>query len=139
MNSRRNFFKQFVGQFLVMKDEVTGKQNIPLNKLHELPDNIVKKIVPVFFEDTNWLKQNGAIVFPDLNKQLDLQPIDEFIFQQFQRKFSIKKTTTLLMQHHQLSQEESYSKVSQLFFKLGRCRVCHPQEDLNISELISNA
>lgn len=138
MNSRRNFFRQFVGQFLVMKDEVTGKQNIPLNKLHELPDAVTEKIIPVFFKDTTWELTSKAIILPDINKQLDLEPIDIYIFKNFQRQFSIKKITAMVMQHYELNYEEAFNIVSDLFFKLARCRICHPQESLDIAELLSN-
>ena len=54
MNTRRGFFKQLAGQIGVFKDEFKGVECIPLSRIKELPDKIVRAIEPVFFPDEIW-------------------------------------------------------------------------------------
>jgi len=55
MATRREFFKQFFGQIGVLRDDIRGVENIPLNRLKELPKYIVEQIKPVFFPDVDWI------------------------------------------------------------------------------------
>jgi hypothetical protein len=38
VNKRSDYFKQFVGQIGILRDNIRGIENIPLNRLKELTD-----------------------------------------------------------------------------------------------------
>ncbi|MDA3894333.1 MAG: hypothetical protein PF517_21945 [Salinivirgaceae bacterium] len=138
MHNRRDFFRQFIGQFLILNDEVKGKQNIPLNRLHELPNNIVERIVPVFFTNEDWHKEGNCIRFQKQQKELKLNAIEAAIFELFNKPFSIKKMAAIITQRHNMPYNKAFEMVSSLFFNLAKLRVCHPNESLDIAKLLSS-
>ena len=62
MSARRDFFKQFIGQVGVVRDEIRGVAKIPLNRLIELPEDIIEQIEPVFFPEESWHLTDGILV-----------------------------------------------------------------------------
>jgi hypothetical protein len=142
MTSRRDFFKQFIAQSLLIRDEIRGHENIPLKRLKELPDNIIEGIIPVFFLDTKW-ELNGKVicVFNMKNKisnQIDLTEIEDNALACFKRGLSLKQTAIEINEKLNISLEIVYKSVTSFFFVLANLQICHPREVYKIDEIISS-
>lgn len=139
MNSRRDFFRLFVGQIGVIRDEIRGIQHIPLNRLHELPDHTIEEIRPVFFPEEEWRLENNLFIIPEskFNKyrRIELNNIEIKALGYFQEGKSLKQTASLIKNEEELPFEAIYGSVKSLFFKLASWRICHPRESIDIDEI----
>ena len=139
MTSRRSFFKDFLGQVGVLRDEMRGVENIPLNRLNELPENIVDEIVPVFFPDEEWEKRDNVIyILKEKNKernQIHLSPTEEIAFDFLMQGLMLKQISLNIESQSELSYDEAYQVVTSLFFSLSSRRICHPKEVYDIDAL----
>jgi len=139
MNTRRNFFKQLVGQIVVISDELHGIEHVPLNRLKELPDHVIKKIEPVFFPEENW-KLHDRILFSTESKltksfSIELNEIERQAFGYFNHRLQLEEIAFELTKSAELPFHDVYQIVTALFFKLASLRVCHPREVYSIDEL----
>lgn len=139
MKSRRSFFKDFLGQVGVLHDEIRGVENIPLNRLIELPNDIVDEIVPVFFPDQEWEKRENVIYLTkEKNKeqnQIQLSQAEELAFDFLLKGLMLKKISLKIESQLGLPYDEAYQIVTSLFFSLSSKRICHPREVYDIEAL----
>jgi hypothetical protein len=139
MHSRRDFFRQFIGQLGVLRDEIRGVQHIPLNRLHELPEKMIEQIEPVFFPEENWHLDNNLFIIPEsrFNKYLcvELNETELKAFEYFQQGKSLQQTALLIRNEADLPYHNIYSTVTSLFFRLASWRICHPRESFNMDEI----
>jgi len=143
MNTRRNFFKQLAGQIGVLNDEFHGVECIPLSRLKELPDKIIRGIEPVFFPDEVWEIRNHTLYTTYttndmLVKSSDLSSIELQSIEYFKRGFSLEKTASKIRESSELSFDEIYKIVSLLFFKLASLHICHPRKIYHIDEILKS-
>ena len=142
MKSRRSFFKDFLGQVGVIHDEMRGVENIPLNRLNELPENIVDEIVPVFFPDEEWEKRENVVyILKEKNKeqnQIQLSAAEEIAFDLFKQGLMLKQISQKIESQLDLPYDEAYQVVTSLFFSLSSMRICHPREVYDIEALSRN-
>lgn len=140
MNTRRNFFKQLAGQIGVLNDEFHGVECIPLSRLKELPDKIIRGIEPVFFPDEVWEIRNHTLYTTNgkLVRSLDLSSIELQSVEYFTRKFSLEKTASKIKESSELSLDEIYKIVSLLFFKLASLHICHPRKIYHIDKILKS-
>ena len=67
MKSRRSFFRDFIGHAGTLIDEARGVNMIPLNRLKELPREIIEQIEPVFFPGIQFKLEENQISFLNFN------------------------------------------------------------------------
>ena len=140
MKSRRSFFRNFIGHAGTLIDEARGVEMIPLNRLKELPPEIIEQIEPVFFpgiqfkleEDTLFIHEtsNGR----SLNIKLNVNEIKAFNY--FNRQVSLKNIAIIIGSSTDQNTEEVFSTVASLFFRLASLRICHPKKIYRIDELV---
>jgi hypothetical protein len=143
MKSRRDFFRQFVGQMGVLRDDFRGVECIPLNRLNELPDNIIKQIRPVFFPEENWELKDMVIYCHKKNRAEDIRfELDATEFKAllcFKKNLTLEQTAFDIRNNSELSYEKIYQTVTSLFFRLASLSVCHPRDPYPINEILNPA
>ena len=118
-----------------------GNKHIPLNRLSELPQDIVEEIEPVFFNEERWkleadylyiwnYKQNEYAKYIQFDKE------QHFIFQSFMQKITLKEISKSIENKFGIDYNNAFNRVSALFFKLASVRLCHPLQMYDIDELI---
>lgn len=121
-------------------EAIKNSYKIPLNRLHELPDNIIAQIVPVFFPQHEWKLKEHTIMIYDVDDKLSARLIlndSEFvIFRYFGKDLALKVIAEQIAAECNIAFHESYNKVTSLFFKLASMRVCHPREVYAFNKLI---
>ena len=138
MYSRRDFFRQFTGHKDVLSNDTREVKKIQLNRLKELPDNIIDEIEPIFFPETEWKKSGNSILLTDKNwdqKKIELTPEEEMAFVLFTRNIRLKEVTIQLEDNFKISFKESRQICTSLFFRLAMFRICHPKEVYDINKL----
>jgi hypothetical protein len=140
MNTRRDFFKQFIGQVGVIRDEIHGVLKIPLNRLKELPEDIIEQIEPVFFPNESWQLKDGILYIPESKFAksicIELNNIECTALGCFQNGKKLKQTATEIKKDTDLPFDEIYQMVTSLFFKLASLHLCHPREVNQIEEIL---
>jgi hypothetical protein len=139
MASRRDFFKQFIGQVGVFRDEIKGVEKIPLNRLNELPQHIIEDIKPVLFPETDWSLNGNALSVrtgkDKLEEKTHFDKLELQIFEYFRQGRKLKQIANALAIKNSMEYDLVYQKVTSLFFRLAIWRVCHPAKAYNIDEL----
>ncbi len=139
MNPRRQFFKQFIGQIGVIRDDINGVEKIPLNRLHELPDDIVDEIVPVFFPDEEWDLDGDSIVIQNeknnQEKRIELIPGEKLALELFEQSIKIADVSKQVEKTFDIPFDKARDLCVSLFFRLASHRICHPHKVYNINEL----
>ena len=143
MATRRDFFKHFIGQSSKKPGEENLPQKIPLNRLHELPVQIIEQIKPVLFPQGGWMFGGDRIIVAsqaDENEEiLELDQDQRQIFLHFRSNIRLKEIAEKMALEGRINFEEAFGKVTALFFRLASLRVCHPSEFYNIDQLKSKA
>jgi hypothetical protein len=142
VNKRRDFFKQFIGQIGVLRDDIRGVDNIPLNRLKELPDSIIRDIEPVFFPEEQWHLKDRVIHIPESQHsgsiQISLNEIEYKALGKFKNRIKLKQTALEISMDSEIPFEEVYKIITTLFFKLASLRICHPREIYHIDDILSS-
>lgn len=142
MNNRRDFFNQLIGQIGVLRDDIRGVENIPLNRLKELPDNIIEQIKPVFFPDENWyLKDKLFCILDNMSSKeinIELNDIEFKALGYFKKGLSLKQIAIEISANSEIPYDNIYQIITSLFFKLASLRICHPSEVYMFEEIIKS-
>ena len=140
MNSRRTFFRAFVGHTGMLMDEFRGVEMIPLKRLNELPENIVEQIEPEFFHEEKWSVKDKILCVPEYNHgkglSIELNDIELQALESFKNHIKLKETAVKISDGSATSFDEIYRTVTSLFFRLASIRICHPKEIYRIDEIV---
>jgi len=131
MNSRRMFFRTLIGNAGTLIEDLRGVECIPLNRLNELPDDIIKQIEPVFFEEELWSVEDKTFYYFDKNKNklsFELTWIELQALKYFKNSIRLIDTASYISENTNSTIDDIYKDVSNLFFKLASLRICHPKE-----------
>jgi len=141
MKTRRDFFRQFIGQVGVLRDDLRGVKNIPLNRLNELPDNIIEQIEPIFFPDEIWYLENNNLKIPGRSGSdtisIEMGDIEVKALSGFRKGRSIKQVVDEIRKETGLLSDDIYRIVKCFFLKLASNRICHPREVRNIEDILT--
>jgi len=126
------------GNIGVLNDEFNGVECIPLSRLKELPDKLVRGIEPVFFPDEIWEIRDLAlyISYGKLTKRIELSRIEIQSIEHFKRNISLEKTALEIKKTSESPFDEIYKLVTQLFFNLASLHICHPRKVYHIDEIL---
>jgi hypothetical protein len=140
MNSRRMFFRTLIGNAGALIEDMRGVECIPLNRLKELPEDIIKQIKPVFFEEEPWsVEDKTLILFEKANTKklcIELTDIELQALAHFKKNQRLDDTASYISENTKSSFDEIYKTVTSLFFKLASLRICHPKEVYRIDEIL---
>jgi hypothetical protein len=138
MNSRRLFFKHFIGQIGVIRDDIRGVDKLPLKRLGELPDEKIEKIIPEFFTDEDWIKKDNLIVLKTTETNnignIELNPSEEFAYSLFGQGLRLIEISGRLSDQFNINTGDAYQTVKSLFLKLASERICHPRDTFSKDE-----
>jgi hypothetical protein len=140
MNSRRMFFRTLIGNTGALIEDMRGVECIPLNRLKELPEDIIKQIEPVFFEEEPWsLESKTLTLFDKRNTKrlsIELTEIELMALNHFKESHNLSETAAYISKNTKSSYDYIYNDVTSLFFKLASLRICHPKEVYRIDEIL---
>jgi hypothetical protein len=142
MKSRRDFFRQFVGQAGKLREDFMGAESVPQKRLSELPDELTGKIVPVFFPDEKWQVRDRMFILPADNNHtganIDLSVIEMCALEYFRSGLSLSQIAEEIKSNSGLHISEIFQTVKELFFRLAELNVCHPLDPEALKDLPNN-
>jgi hypothetical protein len=139
MNSRRDFFRKFIGQVGVFSEEMRGVEHVPLLRLRELPDEIMEEIVPVYFPGLTTTLANGCLLVYDEGggmKMIDLTSDEYAAFRCFDHDLNLKTIAVTFATQDNIPAEIAMSHVRSAFIKLAEKQVCHPRDSQPIVDFL---
>jgi hypothetical protein len=140
--SRRNFFKSLVGEIIINYDEAKGITNVPLNRLNELPEEMIREIIPVLFDDPRWRIQDGELFrFNDKENKYELyQKLTEheaYIVSQFDRNKTLFVISMYLADVMKIELPDALAEVKDLFFQWVSLLICHPIQQYDFDKIVT--
>ena len=129
-----------MGEIIVNFEEAKGINHVPLNRIGELPERIIREIVPVLFDNPDWKisednlyhlnkKENTYYVFKEFTKY------ESFAVQYFNQNVTLSEISAELSGAMNLELKDAYKQVTDLFFQLILLLVCHPLEQYDFDEI----
>ncbi len=131
--SRRNFFRSFVAEISSFSHELNGIPQMRLDELQLFSDDIIKKMVPVFFKDGSYQIQKCFLMRYDKRTEL-YQEVRRFneqeiiILKFFDENYTIENIALHFSAESGLEQNKAYQQVKTLFIELTKYMVCFPKE-----------
>ena len=131
--SRRNFFRAFIGQTLAWFGEAQGQRHLPLSALRLLPEEIVRRIEPVFFDDGEWQIEAGRLLAydkaaDDYREFRRFSEAEQALVDYFQQGLTLEAVAAEIASQFALPADAAFRQVADFFFELAELRVCHPAE-----------
>jgi hypothetical protein len=138
-SSRRSFFKSFLSEIIVLSDQVKGKKSIPLSKLHLLPDEKVRDIIPIFFSDSDYRFRSDKMeqFVPKEEKYLPVRLLTEteqLILKEFKTNKTLWEIARYLSGQSEMNDLAAYEAVKVFFFEMAGRRICHPCVPVGLDE-----
>jgi hypothetical protein len=137
---RRKFFDTFIGEIAVLYDEAKGIKQVPLNRIQDLPQKIIRDIRPVCFNNPDW-KIIGKRLLKSRNNKYEYTVYKEFteteffIIQRFNRSEKLYEISTELSAAMNIKADDAYTQVTAFFFQMISLLVFHPLEQYNFDEI----
>jgi hypothetical protein len=131
--ARRNFFNILPGKVISLVHEMMGIPQMKLNNLHNLPDEVIEKIVPVLVTDGPYkIKTNLLLKYNKVNQLHEKVKVfnvqEKFIIDTFNGKNTIRVISFEYARKFELTEEKAYLHVKSFFIELAEKMVCHPKD-----------
>jgi hypothetical protein len=130
---RRSFFRLLLAEAVSLAEEVRGKPQMRLSDLDQVPNEVVRQMVPVFNEkraysiedDRVLLKHKKTGTYQEIY-QLDLQ--EKYMLKYFDGQHTLEAIGRRAAEKFELDEEVAYQQVKALFILLAKHAICHPAQ-----------
>jgi hypothetical protein len=130
-NSRRHFFRRFIAETISLAEEICGRPQCRLSDVNQLPDSIIRTIVPVYKRTIDYRIQRNRLLLKDIKTSsyitlCHLSAQDCFIMQCINTGKTLDQIAELVENEFGEDSQKAYLKVKSLFLKLVSHAICHP-------------
>lgn len=141
--NRKNFFRALMGEMVSFYDETKGRKQVPLNRVHELPEAMIRQIKPVFFNQPEWVIKDDMLFHQDKSDKKyyifrKFTEPERFIIRHFDKNLTLEEISLALSDSCNMQREEAYRQVSGLFFEMVSLFVCHPHEQYDFDQVLGH-
>jgi hypothetical protein len=129
--TRRHFFSHLMAETIAMFQEIQGKPQMRLNDLYQVPEHVIRKMVPVFNRNSSFridgdrllvqYKKRG--VFEEICR---LDRMDIYILRCFEGHCTLEEIGESVEGEFGQESGVAYQKVKSLFLVLAKHTICHP-------------
>lgn len=127
---RRRFWRDLLGEVLTVQDAAKGVQRQSLRDMAEVPDAVLREMVPVWMDRlTLDVRQNGIYRQSQDGKAICIYVFaqhEKDIVDQFHCGRNLEMITTCLAESSGLGLATAYDTVRALFIRFCECGWCHP-------------
>jgi hypothetical protein len=129
--TRRRFFRFFLSETMCLVDEIRGKPQMRLSELDQVPDDVVRKMIPVFGKRCPYRIEGDRLLIEHKKTGLfeeiyHLDPAEMYILPCFDGHHSLEDIGRHLEDRFDQDKEEAYQRVKSLFVVLAKRMVCYP-------------
>ncbi|MDR3631632.1 MAG: hypothetical protein P4L42_15030 [Desulfocapsaceae bacterium] len=130
-SARRSFLKSFVAGTLSLADELRGTPQLRLDELDQVPEAVLRTMVPVFRSDGLASIKDGWLLIRhwEDGELRRYRPVDEreaYMLACFDGRHSIDGICNLFQAEFQFDREAAFSTVKRLFVQLAEAGICQP-------------
>jgi hypothetical protein len=132
---RRHFFRRFLGETACFIDELRGRPQKKLSELDQVPDHIVRKMIPIKNQSDHYQFNNNILLIRDkdigeFQEVLELNLREKEIVELFDNEYdyNLQEIASLLNGESGEQSEDIYQEVKKLFIKLAKHAVYFPAE-----------
>jgi hypothetical protein len=131
--TRRKFFPLLVREVFSIFEELKGKPQRKISDLPNLPDDVVRKIVPVFNREKNFNIKDNVLNLRNKktgeNKEIYVFDSEEkYIFELFDKGKSLEEIGNKAAEKFGTEDKTAYRKTRSLFLSLSKFLICFPSE-----------
>ena len=129
--SRRGFYREFLAETISLFEEVHGKPQMRVKQIDTVPDDIVRRMIPVFNDNRPCRIENGRILLrthkTGTHREIaKLNPRELFIVETFDGFITLENITKLVETEFKIDHEKAFLQVKEVFFMLTKRMICHP-------------
>lgn len=137
---RRSFFRLMLAEAISLAEEVQGKPQMRLSELDQVPDEVLRRMSPVFNETRSYSIENNSVLLHHRKRgvsytvyQLDAN--EQYMLGFFDGQHTLEEIGRRVAEEFGQGEEAAYQKVKALFIALAKYAICHPaqayEEDYN--------
>lgn len=133
MNTRRKFFRQLCGETISQVDEIRGKPQLRLCELDQVPDHILREMIPVLNPSSLYRIRDDRILVKNRHSGnweefYRLDPSKTFIFSCFNGQHTLDDIAYKLEKRFNHNKETAFNCVKTLFIASARHFICYPDQ-----------
>jgi len=129
--TRRGFFRQFLVETICLVEEVKGEPQMRMSELDQVPDDVIRKMIPVFNEshscriegDRLLMKHKKTGLFEEVCR---MEPSQRYILRCFDGHHTLEDIGQLFEDRFGQDKDAGYQQVKSLFMFLAKRMICHP-------------
>lgn len=130
---RRSFFRLMLAEAMSLAEEVQGKPQMRLSELEQVPDELLRRMSPVFnatrsyaIEDNCVLLQHRKRVTSQTVYQLEAN--EHYMLRFFDGQHTLEEIGRLVADEFGQDEGTAYQEVKALFIALAKYAICHPSQ-----------
>ncbi len=128
---RRNFFRQLFSETIGLAEELRGKPQMRLRELEQMPDEVVRRMTPVFNEYRSYLiEDNRVLLKPNKTEAYQeiyrLNPIESYVLRYFDGQHTLERLGQRASDEFGQNNDIVYQQVKALFIVLAKHAICFP-------------
>jgi len=129
--TRRSFFRHLVAEAVSLVEEVRGRPQMRLSELDQVPDEIVRQMVPVFNKRCSYFIENNRVLLKHKKTGIyqeiyRLDSKEQYMIQYFDGQHTLEAIGRRVANEFGVDEETAYQQVKALFIFLAKQFVCIP-------------
>jgi len=129
--SRRSFFRHLLAEAISLTEEVRGKPQMRLSELDQVPDEVVRQMMPVFNENHSYSIEDDRVLLKHKKTETyqeiyRLDTKERFILRYFEGQHTLEEIGRLVAEEFGLDEEAAYQQTKALFIFLAKHFICFP-------------
>jgi len=132
--SRRYFFRRFLAETISLFEEIQGKPQLNLGDIADLPDEIVRKIIPVFSQHSRYRIENDQLFVATEERnhfkvRHQFNSMELYVLNQFDGHNTLDLIIRRVAGKFDVEDEAAFQQVKIFFCAMTGYAVCHPMHE----------
>ncbi len=130
---RRSFFRLMLAEAISLAEEVQGRPQMRLSELAQVPDEVLRRISPVFNATRSYALENNCVLLQHRKRgtsqtvyQLDAS--EHYVLRFFDGQHTLEEIGRRVADEFGQDEAAAYQKVKALFIALAKYAICHPAQ-----------
>lgn len=130
---RRSFFRLMLAEAMSLTEEVQGRPQMCLSELAQVPDEVLRRMSPVFNEARSYSIEKNCVLLQHRKRGTpqtvyQLESSEHYMLRFFDGQHTLEEIGRRVADEFGQDEETAYQEVKALFIALAKYAICHPAQ-----------